>query len=279
METNVNPRRGIDESRAIIRVVGVELIFTTASIKRPTRAARKRPGRRRRRDVANDSSISISMIYAPAKLRTVVSANAKKYDPPGNHRARPRDISSPPVRYIGPSLSFFSFLSLSLSLSFSPSPRLPGDPRDALLRGSRRGSPTVLRSSGRPLHYFRHNRIRSRFIGPPLNRYIESAPGITRQMSFTDGNLFIRKICQLCENSIEERSLSGTRNGESKGEKVKASISGETCRKERKAERRHVSAETRGCAFLVDAPDGAMVPMRAPSFVQANVQTVYECRF
>jgi len=120
METNVNPRRGIDESRAIIRVVGVELIFTTASIKRPTRAARKRPGRRRRRDVANDSSISISMIYAPAKLRTVVSANAKKYDPPGNHRARPRDISSPPVRYIGPSLSFFSFLSLSLSLSLFP---------------------------------------------------------------------------------------------------------------------------------------------------------------
>jgi len=57
------------------------------------------------------------MIYARAKLRTVVSANAKKYDPPGNHRA---DISSSIYRLVVPPscLVFFFLLSLSLSSLF-----------------------------------------------------------------------------------------------------------------------------------------------------------------
>jgi len=51
---------------------------------------------------------------------------------------------------------------------------------------------------------------------------MESAPGITRQMSFIDGNLFIRKICQLCENSIAEFPA---RDAEREIKREKASIS------------------------------------------------------
>jgi len=73
-------------------------------------------------------------------------------------------------------------------------------------------------------------------------------------MSFTDGNLFIRKICQLCENPIP------VRDGEWRGEKLKASISGETCakkREERQRRRGRISrAKRKRAVARFDAPDG-----------------------
>lgn len=103
---------------------------------------------------ANDSSIPIPMIYTPAKLRSGVLPRRNTMGLVIIVRARcikPRSIGRP----------FFAI------------PR--DDPREHVIARVDDGASRVHGHRVRLLHYFRHNRIRSRFIGSSLNRYIGRA--------------------------------------------------------------------------------------------------------
>lgn len=79
------------------------------------------------------------------------------------------------------------------------------------------------RSSSRLLHYFRHNRIRPRFIGSPLNRYIgrarkDNLPNEFLRWKFVRPQILslIRHVWEL--GTLSPRKTYNTLEGDWKGE-------------------------------------------------------------